>query len=56
MTTPAKFLEKLKDPKQAEMKEMLISMLEDPDCKVLNVEYNQYSEDDFRIVVSFSAK
>lgn len=54
--TPAKFLEHLKDPEQAMLKDSVIKMLENPDTYVYGVDGVQISEDDYRIVVSFSAK
>jgi hypothetical protein len=54
--TPSKFLEHLKDPEQAMLKATVIKMLENPETYVYNVDYQQLAEDDYRIVVSFSAK
>ena len=55
-TDTQKFLEALKDPTQVKIKEQLIEMLNNPDCKVLNVEHMQMHPDDYRVNISITAK
>ncbi len=44
--TPRKFLEHLKNPAMAEMREGLVKMLEDTDTRIINVETSQWHPDD----------
>lgn len=52
--TPEQFLEKLKNPDQANAKEMVIKILESPNNQVYNIEYEQFSPNDYRVVVSIN--
>lgn len=52
--TPEQFIEKLKDPDQARAKENVIEILKSSNNQIYNIEYQQFSPNDYRVVVSIN--